>query len=376
MTGRHPLKGLGDVWDAATAPLWALRIRHPVIWRFACSVVLTSLALLGTYFVDPNTNYNMAIAASMSIVILGLSFLTGASGQVSLGNGAFMGVGAFTMAIWANHHTTTPIAVTLVISLAAGGAVGLLIGLPATRLRGPYLAGMTITFALAFPNLLTLFNSWTGGDSGLQLPTLVAAPQWLVDLLGPGASALAPDDMWYADICIVTVGIAFFLMANLFSSRTGRAMRLVRDNEVAAELAGVSLPHARVLAFVVSAAYAGLGGALATIVSNSVSPSTYNLSLSITILSLLVIGGMGTLSGALIGGVIFAYSGSGVTWIVNQTGIDPYGNLATNLSGIIFGALLMVTILIAPFGIAGTTKMLTGRASQKRRAARLLPSRS
>ncbi len=113
------------------------------------------VALFITFFLSSSTNFNLATGAAMSIVLLGLSFLTGASGQISLGNGAFMGVGAFVMAIWANHHATTPIVVTLLIAVACGALVGLLLGLPATRLRGPYLAGMTLAFAVAFIFILS-----------------------------------------------------------------------------------------------------------------------------------------------------------------------------------------------------------------------------
>jgi branched-chain amino acid transport system permease protein len=159
--------------------------------------------------------------------------------------------------------------------------------------------------------------------------------------------------MWLADITIVVTGVAFFFMANLFASRTGRAMRLIRDNDVAAELVGISLPRTRVIAFVVSSAYSALGGALWTIINNSVSPSTYSFALSITILSLVVIGGIGTISGALIGGVIYAYSTTVITWITNQSGLNPQGNVASQLNGIIFGGLLILTMLFAPMGIAG-----------------------
>jgi len=363
--------GLVHRYDKAANPLRGFRSRHPVWWRALTTAALVAIALFATYHLGPTTNYNLGIAASMSIVILGLSFLLGASGQASLGNGAFMGVGAFMFAIWANHHTSTPVVVNLAIATAAGAVVGLVIGLPATRLRGPYLAGMTLTFAFAFQSILSEFSSWTGAGSGLQLPNLVTAPGWLVGLFDSSTPPLTANDMWVADIAIVATGIAFFFMANLFASRTGRAMRLVRDNDVAAELMGVSLPSARALAFVVSAAYAGLGGALTTVVTASVSPSGYSLGLSITILSLLVIGGMGTLTGSLIGGVIFAYSTNWIAWLVAKTHLNPYGNLATNLEGIIFGVLLIVTMLAAPFGIAGTTKMGLTRSFEKRRAARL-----
>ena len=244
---------------------------HPVATRAVLSLVTVDVLVAASSFWSATVNSNLAIGAAMSIVLLGLSFLTGSSGQISIGNGAFMGVGAFTVAIWANHHTSTPIAVVLLLAVVAGGLVGLLLGLPATRLRGPYLAGMTLAFAVAFGAILNLFGSWTGGDSGLQLPYAVNAPPWVVHFYSSATSSLTVNSVWLADVAIVTTGVALFFMANLFASRTGRAMRLVRDNDVAAELVGISLPRARVVAFVVSAAYAALGGGLWTIINNAAS---------------------------------------------------------------------------------------------------------
>jgi branched-chain amino acid transport system permease protein len=342
------------------------RSQHPVLTRATLTLYWMAIALVLTYYLSPLTDFNLAVGAAMSIVILGLSFLTGASGQVSLGNGAFMGVGAYAVAIWANHHCDPPIILSLVIATVAGAGIGLIVGLPGTRLRGPYLAGLTIAFAVAFSSLLNVFNSWTGGDAPLNLPTLTPTPGFIVRLVGQGPTSLAAANMWLADVAILTTGVAFFFMANLFRSRTGRAMRLVRENDVAAELTGVSLPHARVVAFMVSAAYAGLGGGLTTIVLGSVEPTQFALGLSITILSLLVIGGIGTLSGALIGGLIFAYSQTWIDWLDAKTGINQTGNLGSNLKGIIFGLALILVMLLAPLGIAGAIKSLAARALPRR----------
>ena len=346
------------ITGVATLTIAGLREAHPVLARAALTVVVLDASLFATYFFSSITNFNLAIGAAMSIVLLGLSFLTGASGQISLGNSAFMGVGALAVAIWANHHASTPIVVTLLIAVVSGALVGLLLGLPATRLRGPYLAGMTLAFAVAFTAIVNSFSSWTGGDAGLQLPTAVTPPNWLSSLFNAQTSLLTVNTMWLADITIVVTGVAFFFMANLFASRTGRAMRLIRDNDVAAELVGVSLPRTRVIAFMVSSAYAALGGALWTLINNSVSPPTYSLALSITILSLVVIGGIGTIPGALIGGLIYAYSTNVISWFTAHTGINPQGNLASQLPGIIFGGLLIVTMLFAPMGIAGAVRRL------------------
>ena len=240
--------------------------------------------------------------------------------------------------------------------------VGLLLGLPATRLRGPYLAGMTLAFAVAFGSILNLFSSWTGGDSGLQLPHAVNPPGWLTHLYSPGTGSLRTSTVWLADLGIVVAGVAFFFMANLFASRVGRSMRLVRDHDVAAELVGVALPRTRVLAFVVSASYAALGGAMLTIVNNAVAPSTYSFALSITILAVVVIGGIGTVGSAVIGALIYAYSTTVISWFVDRSGLNPQGNLASQLNGIIFGGLLILTMLFAPMGIVGGLRALARRA--------------
>jgi branched-chain amino acid transport system permease protein len=225
-----------------------------------------------------------------------------------------------------------------------------------------------LAFAVAFGAILSYFSSWTGGDAGLQLPTAATAPGWLGGLFDRSTSPFVLNTAWLTDITIVVTGVAFFFMANLFASRTGRAMRLIRDNDVAAELAGISLPRMRVIAFVVSSAYAALGGALWTLINNSVSGTTYSFALSITILSVVVIGGIGTIPGALIGGVIYAYSGNVISWIVAQTHLNPQGNLASQLNGIIFGGLLVVTMLFAPMGVAGSIRHLWHHRSRRSRA--------
>ncbi len=343
---------------AAIFAVPGFRHDHPVLARAVFTFVALDVTLFLTFFLPATTDFNLAVGAAMSIVLLGLSFLTGASGQISLGNAAFMGVGALVVAMWANHHATTPIVVTILIAVACGALVGLLLGLPATRLRGPYLAGMTLAFVVAFPALDNLFSSWTGGDAGLELPTPVTSPHWLAGFFSVHTSAFTLGTIWLTDMTIIVTAVAFFFMANLFASRAGRAMRLIRDNDVAAELVGISLPRARVLAFVISAAYAALGGALWTLINNSVSPPTYTLALSITILSLMVIGGIGTIPGAIFGGVIYAYSTNVITWFTSHVGISSQSNLASQMPGIVFGALLILTMLFAPRGIAGALHRL------------------
>jgi branched-chain amino acid transport system permease protein len=363
-------RGLVGAVTSVGSTVQESRRRHPVLYRLLLTVLAVCVALVFTGFSSGLTNLDIGTAAAMSIVIVGLSFLTGFSGQVSLGNSAFFGVGCYAFAIWANHQSNSSVPEDLLVSTVAGALAGLIVGLPATRLRGPYLAGMTIAVALAFGSLIDQFTSWTNGDEGLDLQNPITPPSWLAHFIGASVKSLRATYMWRADITIVVTGLAFFLMANLFQSRKGRSMRLMREHEVAAELVGVSLPSARVTAFVVSAACAGLGGGLTTLVDTTVFGSTFDLTLSIQILTLLVIGGIGTLSGSLIGGLLYAYSIAWIAELVSALGLNLNSNLGTEMNNIIFGALLVTTVLVAPLGIAGTIRFVISR----RIAARSSPN--
>lgn len=318
---------------------------------------LTALTLAVTFLLSPVADSELAGGAAIAIVILGLSWLIGWSGQISLGNSGFMAVGAYAAGIWAHHHASTPLVFTFCLALVAGGLSGLIIAIPSTRLRGPYLAGMTLAFSAAVTPLAQNFTSVTGGEGGLFLNSLVT-PHWFTHFFSGPNAAINANAQWSADLAVVVAGVMFFFMANLFHSRTGRAMRLVRDNDVAAELMGVNLSRTRSLAFVVAAAFAGLGGALYSLLEASVRPETFPLTLSITLLTLMVLGGIGTLSGAVLGGIIFSFSDNLVAHVNSLTGVNPTSNLGANMQGIIFGVLLIATMIFAPRGIVSVKNPL------------------
>jgi branched-chain amino acid transport system permease protein len=330
----------------------SLRSQDTTHSRFTLVLSLTVVTLLVTIFLPPVADSQLAEGAAIAVVILGLSWLIGWSGQISLGNSGFMAVGAYTASIWAQHHTTTPLVFTFLLAIVTGSLSGLVIAIPSTRLRGPYLAGMTLAFSAAISPIAQNFTSVTGGPNGQSLNELTT-PSWFLHLFSGQDAAINANAQWSADIAIVIAGVAFFFMANLFHSRTGRAMRLIRDNDVAAELVGINLTQTRSLAFMIAAGFAGLGGALYTILNATVNPSTFPLTLSITLLTLMVLGGIGTLSGAVIGGIIYSFSGNLVGHINALTGVNPDSNVGANMQGIIFGVLLILTMLFAPSGIAG-----------------------
>jgi len=346
--------------------LQSFRSQQTTRSRIICVLALTILALAITFFLPPVADSQLAGGAAITIVILGLSWLIGWSGQISLGNSGFMAVGAYTAGIWAHHHNSTPLIFTFVFAMIMGAISGLIIAIPSTRLRGPYLAGMTLAFSAAITPLAQNFTSITGGEGGLFFNELTT-PSWFLHLFSGPDATINANAQWTADLAVVVAGVMFFVMANLFHSRTGRAMRLVRDNDVAAELMGINLPLTRSLAFMIAAAFAGLGGALYSVINATVTPSTFPLTLSITLLTLMVLGGIGTLSGAVIGGIIYSFSANLVQHINSLTGVNPASNLGANMQGIIFGALLILTMMFAPTGIAGVWPPLKRLVRRRRR---------
>jgi len=185
-----------------------------------------------------------------------------------------------------------PMILVLVASIATTGIAGAIIGIAGARLRGPYLAGATLSLAVALPQVPTHFASLFGGNQGINVPA--PAPPAAV-----GAN-FSPEQ-WLAWICIAAALVTFFVLANIVRGATGRRLRMVRDNEVAARLAGIDVARTQVLAFVISAVCAGLAGSLFAYWVSITSPTGFTLNLSLSLLTAIVIGGLGSLSGAVLG---------------------------------------------------------------------------
>lgn len=345
------------------------RFHLSVMWRFIAIVSGTAVAVAITFALGPIQNSELATGAAMSIAVLGLSLLTGWSGQVSLGNSGFLLVGGYTAGVWAQHHNSSPIVVTLILAALTGAAAGVILGLPATRLRGPYLAGMTLTFAVVLPTLAQNLTWLTDGFNGLSL-NYIAPPGWFASLFSGPYASINAQQQWITDCSILVAGFAFLGMSNIFHSKTGRAMRLVRDDDVAAELMGVNVARTRVLAFAISASFASVAGALLVLWSGTVFPQSFPFAMSIELLTITVLGGMGTLSGAAIAGVVYAFSATWVDWVNAHTGISPGSNLGRQMGAILFAGVLILTMIFAPRGIMGAVSGLWRRigASTRGRA--------
>jgi branched-chain amino acid transport system permease protein len=301
------------------------------------------------------SSYNdlqLANGAYYFAVLAGLTLLTGLSGQISLGHGALMAVGAYTVALLiGNEHW--PVLGALIAAIGASAAVGLLVGAAATRLRGPYLAGVTLAFAVGLPALADKYPSTFGGANGLVIdpPT---PPSWL----GQGFSL----ERWEAWIACAGALVVLFAIYNLMHSAVGRTLEAVRDDEIAASLCGLRVARLQTLAFVVSAACAGLAGGLLTLVLQLAAPGAFPLSLSLALLTGVVLGGLGSILGAIWGAALLVLLPIWSTDVAHSFSFST--NVTNNLPLAIYGLVLILAMLLWPSGLQGALDLLALRVSK------------
>jgi branched-chain amino acid transport system permease protein len=298
----------------------------------------------------------LATMAYFFVAVAGLSVLTGSNGQISLGHGALMAVGAYTAAkLLGEDGGGPPLALALLAATVAGALAGVRGGAAAARLRGPYLAGATLALAVGLPAIAQRFPDFLGASNGLTVlpPTPPAA-------LGETFAL----ERWQACIACAAALVAYVLLANLERSRLGRDFRAVRDDEVAAELAGLHIARVQVLAFVVSAACAGLAGGLLVVVTSLAAPGAFPLSLSVALLTGVILGGLGSLAGAVWGAAALTLI---PTWADDASGaLGLSTNVQANLALAVYGAVLIGVMLAAPRGIQGALGALVTRRRRLR----------
>jgi branched-chain amino acid transport system permease protein len=311
--------------------------------------IIFALVALGVPFVASGfQTLELAYALIFAIAILGLNLLTGFSGQISLGHGAFLAIGAFTTAIGMqrfgiNYLLTIPIAALLC------GLVGFAIGIPAARLEGIYLALATFALGVATPDVLKKEASLTGGVKGIILPP-VTSP-----ISGLG------DEQYFYLLCLAIAAVLFWLAWNVVYGRTGRAWRAIADAELAAVAFGVDTSSYKTLAFMLSAAYAGIAGSLYGLATAFVSSDSYSFQLSIVLFVGAVIGGIDTVTGALIGGLANEFLP-----IYSQQLLLPVSKqFADAAPGAVQGLLLLLVMSLAPRGAADVLRSGFERASRR-----------
>ncbi len=309
--------------------------------------VASSIIWVITSSVSSFDNFQIAQIGAYVVAIAGLSVLTGLNGQISLGHGALMGIGAYAAALLM-IHTGFPLIVVLVLAAVAAG----LAGADHRARRGPA--------ARPVPG---------GRDARARRGS---CPVW--PTAGPTRSAVAPASRstnrlpptflgtnfdpqeWIAWISAICAVITLIILANLIRSRFGRSFRTVRDDEIVASLAGIHVARTQLLAFVVSAACAGLGGALLALSTGTVNPLGFPLSLSIALVAAMVIGGLGSLTGAIWGGILVVYLPQWATSVSNDLGFSRA--VSSNLAFGFYGLVLVLVMLTFPGGIQGGVRRI------------------
>ena len=317
----------------------------PKKWLWGLLAAAFLIPLLRPLLPELVSDYRLFLVSTMmiaAIAVLGLNLLTGFNGQFSLGHGAFYAVGAYTAAILMDQ-VDFPYWATLPAAAVVCFIVGYLFGLPALRLEGHFLALATFALALAVPQILKYkwLEGLTGGVQGIVL----SKPEV------PFGLPLTEDQWLYYYILIVMV-VLYWAAANILDSRSGRAMMAIRDYKIAADTMGIDTALYKTVTFGISAAYTGIAGALSASAIAFVAPDSFNIFLSIKFLIGLVVGGIGSLAGSVVGGIFYVLVDNSAqalsTFVKNDLGL-PFDLSAYT----VFGILLIVLMYLMPMGIVG-----------------------
>jgi branched-chain amino acid transport system permease protein len=313
-------------------------------WLFSLVLAVTAVVLpfaLSNYHV-----FQLAMVLSYAIALVGLNILTGYSGQISLGHGAFLAIGAYTTAILIDKYDMH-YALTIPLAALICFVAGFLFGLPALRLEGHYLALATFSLAVALPQLLKFkhLEEWTGGVQGI---VIMKPESPFKDIMGLQINA----DRWMYFVSLFIAIVMFILARNILKGRVGRALIAIRDHPIAAASMGINTSLYKSLAFGVSALFTGVAGSLSALLVSFVAPDSFNVFLSIILLVGMVIGGVATLSGALWGALFIQF----------------IPNLADEISKAapwaIYGVSMIAFMYLMPMGIAGALALLSKRLSR------------
>ena len=314
-------------------------------WRIVAILIVVAIAIALTFIASSYRLFQLSMTLSYACAVLSLTVLTGINGQLSLGHGAFYAVGAYATAVLMAHYGW-PYWATIPIAAICAGIIGFVVGFPALRLTGLYLALVTLALAVAAPQILKVnaLSDLTGGVQGL----IVDKPE------APFGLPLDPDQ-WIYLFCLAITCVVFLLGWNLTRGRIGRAMMAIRDQSLAAESMGIHLSAVKTKTFAVSAAIAGVSGALTTIVVQFVAPDSFNLFVSVWFFVGLIVGGVSSIPGAIFGGAF----------------IEFIPNVANDISkaapGAIYGIILMAFMYVLPTGVAGGLRQLFRFLSARRR---------
>lgn len=349
--------------------LYTSYAREESAWNTAtkawCIGGLGVLALLTPFLVARDITNLLTLAVIYAIGGIGLNLLTGYAGQVSLGHAFFVGVGAYTAAVFGGKGSSTvyglgwDMALWLPLTAIVPAILGLLVAPLAARVRGLYLATLTLGLVMIGEHLFKEWSSVTGGAGLGRAP----APPILfgTDLRKPVrvAGVLINEQRALYLVSLVLLVVLAVLARNLMCSKVGRAFTAVRDRDIAAEVMGIRLQRTKTLAFVVSSAYAGVAGGLLSVVIGRISPERFNLLLSVDFLAIVLIGGAATLTGSIIGAcfvVLLPRVLEDLTHafpVITSEGGRILGFTLDELKTILFGLLIAGVIVLEPRGMFG-----------------------
>ncbi len=327
---------MNTVTAGSTPSPKVLPMMLPRLW--APALLLVAAAGL-VFFAKGYVLFQATMLLAYVVALVGLNLLTGYNGQISLGHGAFFAIGAYTVGILVDR-----VQLSYLLAVPAAGVVSLGVGYafgrPALKLQGLYLALATFALGVVTPQLLKYkhLEGWTGGVGGIVL-------------IKPEAPFGLPlnADQWFFLYALAVTAVMMWLARNLIDSGTGRALRAIRDHEMAAESMGVDNRHYKSMAFGVSAAFTGVGGALSALAVQFVSPDSFTMFLSISLLVGMVVGGVGTLWGALFGAAFIMF----VPGLAEKVSKDAAWG--------VYGAVLILFMFVMPGGVMGLLARLRGR---------------
>jgi branched-chain amino acid transport system permease protein len=327
------------------------------LWSYGVLLLLVLLApsVIGSYLQS-----QIVFVFIYAIVGVGLLILAGFAGQVSLGHAAFLAIGAYTAGYMQRHGV--PFLVYLPLSVVLTGAVGALVGFPALRLAGIYLVIATIAFGFIMEEVAARWESVTNGNDGMRIKQ--------IELFG---FTLSRDGYSFYYLCLGFLVLVLILALNLLRSPTGRAFIAIRDSETAAQSIGVNLSVYKVMAFSISAAMTGLAGCLYAHKMSFISPEMFTLLLSLEFVIVILIGGVGSLHGAVLGSIFvvmvdpfLSYLKDDLPRVIGEMarsfGVANPGALqdtlsaiggAAGLKGAIYGLIIIVFIIFEPYGLYG-----------------------
>lgn len=363
---------LGSAAIARLAPFIPQRYRIP-----ASILVLLAFFSWAPFVLDGFRSFQLTRIAVWAVVAMGLNILTGYNGQISLGHGALVAVGAYTSAVLMDgteqmnfiDANPWPFWATIIVAGGLVAILGLLIGIPALRLSGPYLAIATLALVISLPSILRKYDEFTGGAQGIRVGQ-PPPPPFLEDLI--------TRDEWLYYLALLTAVLMLALAWAMLKGPLGRAFVAIRDSEVAAAAMGVNIAQTKVLAFTISAFYAGIAGGLFTQVTGTVTPESIEIVQSINFLLAIVIGGLASIMGSVIGAAAIIFLPSDAPDLVGAIPFLPSG-VEGNLDkapGAIQGAIVIIVMILMPAGIAGFLHRVAAlRPAAVAEGLRSLPSR-